>query len=154
MCIFPISGEPYVQIQQEVHKILANNIVVGHSVHNDFKVKIMIWLNLSQQKPCLYFPQKRISLSTASKTMKVVFLQPSWLIAHENPFQTQYPWPLAHKLPSCNFIYRAVCFWFIPLTLSNVGKILWLKIRSWGRCRTLAKLSIYGRPYLPIKHKH
>uniref|UniRef100_A0A915CTU1 Exonuclease domain-containing protein n=1 Tax=Ditylenchus dipsaci TaxID=166011 RepID=A0A915CTU1_9BILA len=33
-----VNGEPYVNIQQEVHKILAGKVVVGHSLHNDFKV--------------------------------------------------------------------------------------------------------------------
>jgi len=33
-----IRGVPFAQVQQEVHSILANKIVVGHAVHNDFRV--------------------------------------------------------------------------------------------------------------------
>ena len=31
-------GIPFVQVQQEVNKLLTNNIVVGHAIHNDFRV--------------------------------------------------------------------------------------------------------------------
>ncbi|KAI6222309.1 RNA exonuclease 4 [Aphelenchoides fujianensis] len=32
------NGLPFSQVQQEVHKLLANKIVVGHALHNDFRV--------------------------------------------------------------------------------------------------------------------
>ncbi|KAI6230629.1 RNA exonuclease 4 [Aphelenchoides fujianensis] len=32
------NGIPFSQVQQEVHKLLANKIVVGHALHNDFRV--------------------------------------------------------------------------------------------------------------------
>ncbi|KAI1705335.1 exonuclease domain-containing protein [Ditylenchus destructor] len=33
-----VNGESFANVQQEVHKLLAGKIVVGHSLHNDFKV--------------------------------------------------------------------------------------------------------------------
>lgn len=35
-----ISGESFERIQQEVHKLLAGKIVVGHALQNDFRVSI------------------------------------------------------------------------------------------------------------------
>ena len=35
-------GEPpFAQVQQEVHKLMADCVVVGHSVNNDFRVGIV-----------------------------------------------------------------------------------------------------------------
>ncbi|KAI6204801.1 RNA exonuclease 4 [Aphelenchoides besseyi] len=45
-----VNGAAFSQVQQEVHKLLANKIVVGHAVHNDFRLLAEKLLGISIQQ--------------------------------------------------------------------------------------------------------
>lgn len=63
-------GEPFNKIQQEVHKMLADRIVVGHALHNDFRVLNLTHPRRLTRDTAKYKPLRALAKSTRTPSLK------------------------------------------------------------------------------------